>query len=82
MVGLQVVETYCKETKKISYDLTKDIDEREDLKLLQLGGVTKCITIVYGIKISIDPRNTKGANPWANLHIRLCLIVNAPLHKC
>jgi len=40
-------------------------------KLLQLGGVTKCITIVYGIKSSIDPRNTKRANPWPNLHIRL-----------
>ncbi len=64
MVGLQVVETYCKEKKKINYTLTKDIDEREDLNLLQLGGVTKCIIIVYGIRSSIDPRNNKIANPW------------------
>jgi hypothetical protein len=71
VVGLQVVETYCKERKKVNYSLTKDIDEREDLKLLQLGGVTKCITIIYGIRSSIDPRNTKRANPWPNLHIRL-----------
>ncbi len=71
MVGLQVVETYCKERKKVNYSLTKDIDEREDLKLLQLGGVTKCITIIYGIRSSIDPRNIKRANPWSNLHVRL-----------
>jgi hypothetical protein len=71
VVGLQVVETYCEERKKINYNLTKDIDEREDLKLLQLGGVTKCITIIYGIRSSVDSRNTKRATPWPNLHIRL-----------